>query len=138
MMGCYRETLAFLRAIDSADGVYFEGLRHGGAEEARHDGGYLQCRPTPRRSTSPLASPGHARGLRQQPGLALRAGLMLRGEVQRPDDNETCDSWLRRLGQTQTLRNAFWDPLIWGTLNDDPLVSSAALFTRRPRPRLPP
>jgi hypothetical protein len=24
---------------------------------------------------------------------------MLRGEVQRPDDNETCDDWLRRLGQ---------------------------------------
>jgi hydroxysqualene dehydroxylase len=59
---------------------------------------------------------------------ALRAGLLLRGEVVRPDDNETCDTWLRRLGQTQGIRNAFWDPLIWGVLNDDPLVASAAML----------
>lgn len=129
MMGCYRETLAFLRAIDSTDGIYFQKnlevtmVKPGGKRL------HLQCPALP--------APLHlATGLLAMRGLgvldkaaALRAGLMLRGEVQRPDDNETCDSWLRRLGQTPTLRNAFWDPLIWGTLNDDPLVSSAAMFT---------
>jgi squalene-associated FAD-dependent desaturase len=129
MMGCYRETLAFLRTIDSTDGVYFQKnlavtmVKPGGKRLE------LQCPALP--------APLHlATGLLAMRGLgvfdkaaALRAGLMLRGEVQRPDDNETCDSWLRRLGQTPTLRNAFWDPLIWGTLNDDPLVSSAAMFT---------
>jgi squalene-associated FAD-dependent desaturase len=129
MMGCYRETLAFLRAIDSTDGIYFQKnlsvtmVRPGGKRLELH------CPALP--------APLHlATGLLTMRGLglldkaaALRAGLVLRGEVQRPDDTETCDSWLRRLGQTPTLRNAFWDPLIWGTLNDDPLVSSAAMFT---------
>jgi squalene-associated FAD-dependent desaturase len=59
---------------------------------------------------------------------ALRAGLLLRSEIERPDDNETCDAWLRRLGQTQAVRNAFWEPLIWAVLNDDPLVASAAML----------
>jgi len=129
VMGCYRETLAFLRTIDSVDGIYFQKdlsvrmVKPGGQRLS------LDCPPLP--------APMHlAVGLLTMRGLgvldkiaAMRAGLVLRGEVQRPDDNETCDSWLRRLGQTQTLRNAFWDPLIWGTLNDDPLVSSAAMFT---------
>lgn len=129
VMGCYRETLAFLRTIDSTDGIYFQKdlsvrmVKPGGQRLS------LDCPPLP--------APLHlAVGLLTMRGLglldkaaALRAGLVLRGEVQRPDDNETCDSWLRRLGQTPTLRNAFWDPMIWGTLNDDPLVSSAAMFT---------
>lgn len=129
MMGCYHETLAFLRAIDSTDGIYFQRnlsvrmVKPGGKRMS------LDCPALP--------APLHlAAGLLTMRGLslldkaaALRAGLLLRGEVQRPDDNETCDAWLRRLGQTPALRNAFWDPLIWGTLNDDPLVSSAAMFT---------
>jgi len=129
MMGCYHETLAFLRAIDSTDGIYFQRnlsvrmVKPGGKRMS------LDCPALP--------APLHlATGLLTMRGLgvldkaaALRAGLLLRGEVQRPDDNETCDAWLRRLGQTPALRNAFWDPLIWGTLNDDPLVSSAAMFT---------
>jgi len=129
MMGCYHETLAFLRTIDSTDGIYFQRnlsvhmVKPGGKRMS------LDCPALP--------APLHlATGLLTMRGLslldkaaAMRAGLLLRGEVQRPDDNETCDSWLRRLGQTATLRNAFWDPLIWGTLNDDPLVSSAAMFT---------
>lgn len=129
MMGCYRETLAFLRTIDSTDGIYFQRnlsvrmVKPGGKRMS------LDCPALP--------APLHlATGLLKMRGLslldkaaALRAGLVLRGEVARPDDNETCDSWLRRLGQTQALRNAFWDPMIWGTLNDDPLVSSAAMFT---------
>ena len=129
VMGCYRETLAFLRTIDSTDGIYFQKdlsvrmVKPGGQRLS------LDCPPLP--------APMHlAVGLLTMRGLgvldkiaAMRAGLVLRGEVQRPDDNETCDSWLRRLGQTAALRNAFWDPMIWGTLNDDPLVSSAAMFT---------
>lgn len=129
MMGCYRETLAFLRTIDSTDGIYFQ--RNLSVTMVRHGGKRLEL------SCPALPAPLHlATGLLTMRGLglldkaaAMRAGLMLRGEVQRPDDNETCDSWLRRMGQTPTLRNAFWDPLIWGTLNDDPLVSSAAMFT---------
>lgn len=129
MMGCYRETLAFLRTIDSTDGIYFQKnlsvtmVRPGGKRLELH----CPALPAPLHLATGLLT---MRGLSLlDKAAAMRAGLMLRGEVQRPDDNETCDSWLRRMGQTPTLRNAFWDPLIWGTLNDDPLVSSAAMFT---------
>jgi squalene-associated FAD-dependent desaturase len=129
MMGCYRETLAFLRTIDSTDGIYFQ--RNLSVRMVKPGGKRLSL------DCPALPAPLHlATGLLAMRGLglldkaaAVRAGLVLRGEVQRPDDNETCDSWLRRLGQTAALRNAFWDPIIWGTLNDDPLVSSAAMLT---------
>ncbi|MCA9660463.1 MAG: hydroxysqualene dehydroxylase HpnE [Myxococcales bacterium] len=128
LMACYRETLAFLRAIGSHDGIYFQRnlkvdlVRPGGDRVA------LSCPPLP--------APLHlATGLLTMRGVgvlhkaaALRAGLLLRGEVKRPDDNETCDAWLSRLGQTAGIRHVFWDPLIWGVLNDDPLVASAAML----------
>lgn len=128
MMGCYRETLAFLRAIGNERAVHFQHdlavdmVRPGGARVR------LRCPalPAPLHLGAGLAA---MRGV----GLldkasALRAGVMLRHEVARPNDNETCDDFLRRLGQTQGIRNAFWDPLIWAVLNDDPLVASAAML----------
>jgi squalene-associated FAD-dependent desaturase len=129
MMGCYRETIAFLKAIGAPDdAIDFQPrlamtmLKPGGARVE------LDCPPLP--------APLHlAAGLLRMRGLgvlhraaALRAGLLLRGEIERPDDNETCDAWLRRLGQTPQIRAAFWEPLIWAVLNDDPLVASAAML----------
>ena len=128
MMGCYRETLAFLRTIGREADVQFQ--RNMRVDMVKPGGGRVRLR------CPALPAPLHlAAGLMTMRGLgvvhkaaALRAGLLLRGEVDRPDDNETCDAWLRRLGQTQGIRGAFWDPLIWGVLNDDPLVASAAML----------
>ncbi|MEZ4450006.1 MAG: hydroxysqualene dehydroxylase HpnE [Nannocystaceae bacterium] len=128
MMACYRETLAFLRMIGSQGGIYFQ--RNLAVDMARPGGERVTLR------CPPLPAPLHlATGLLTMRGVgvlhkaaALRAGLLLSGEVRRPDDNETCDAWLRRLGQTAGIRNVFWDPLIWGVLNDDPLVASAAML----------
>jgi squalene-associated FAD-dependent desaturase len=129
MMGCYRETQAFLRAIGSPeDAIYYQ-----------HDLAIDMVRPGGKRirlSCPALPAPLHlAVGLLGMRGLglvhrvaALRAGLLLRGEIRRPDDNETCDAWLRRMGQTGAVRQAFWEPLIWATLNDDPLIASAAML----------
>lgn len=128
MMGCYRETLAFLRAIGNEDAVSFQRnleidlVRPGGARVR------LRCPalPAPLHLAAGLASMRGV-GLLHK-AAALRAGVMLRHEAARPDDNETCDDWLRRMGQTQGIRSAFWDPLIWAVLNDDPLVASAAML----------
>ncbi len=128
LMSCYRETLAFLRTIGSDDGLYFQ--RNLQVDLVRPGGGRVALR------CPPLPAPLHlATGLLGMRGVgllhkaaALRAGLLLRGEVKRPDDNETCDVWLSRLGQTAGIRHVFWDPLIWGVLNDDPLVASAAML----------
>lgn len=128
MMGCYRDTLSFLRAIGREDGVYFQ--RNLEVNMARAGGRRVSL------ACPALPAPFHlAAGFLRMRGLgvlhkaaAMRAGLLLRGEVDRPDDNETCDMWLRRMGQTQGIRSAFWDPLIWAVLNDDPLVGSAAML----------
>lgn len=128
MMGCYYETLAFLRAIGRENAVEFQ--RNLALDMVKPGGKHIKLR------CPALPAPLHlAAGLLTMRGLgplhkasALRIGMFLRGEVVRPDDNETCDAWLRRLGQTEGIRGAFWDPLIWAVLNDDPLVASAAML----------
>ncbi len=128
MMGCYFETLSFLRTLGNEHGVEFQ--RNLSIDMVQPGGKRVSLR------CPALPAPLHlAVGLMSMRGLgimhkaaALRAGLLLKGEVDRPDDNETCDAWLRRLGQTPGIRNAFWEPLIWATLNDDPLVASAAML----------
>lgn len=128
MMGCYHETLAFLRAIGRDGAVSFQ--RNLQLDMVKLGGSRIKLR------CPALPAPLHlAAGLLTMRGLgplhkasALRVGMFLRGEVVRPDDNETCDAWLRRLGQTDGIRGAFWDPLIWAVLNDDPLVASAAML----------
>ncbi|HGG56705.1 MAG TPA: FAD-dependent oxidoreductase, partial [Nannocystis exedens] len=100
LMACYHETLAFLKAIGSDDGLYFQRnlqvdlVRPGGRRVA------LRCPPLP----APLHLATGLLGMRGvgilHKAAALRAGLLLRGEIKRPDDNETCDAWLSRLGQT--------------------------------------
>lgn len=128
LMGCYRETLAFLRTIGGDADIWFQ--RNLEVDMVRPGGARVRLR------CPALPAPLHlGAGLMTMRGLsalhkasALRAGLLLRGEVDRPDDNETCDAWLTRLGQTQGIRAVFWDPLIWAVLNDDPLVASAAML----------
>lgn len=129
VMGCYRETLAFLRTL-GAEREVVQFQRNLAVHMVKPGGKRidLECPALP--------APLHlAAGLLRMRGLgivhrlaALRAGLLLQGEIQRPDDNETCDAWLRRMGQTQAIRHAFWEPLIWAVLNDDPLVASAAML----------
>jgi squalene-associated FAD-dependent desaturase len=128
LMGCYYETLAFLRTIGRENAVSFQ--RNLELDMVKPGGKRIRLR------CPALPAPLHlAAGLLTMRGLgplhkasALRVGMFLRGEVVRPDDNETCDAWLRRLGQTEGIRGAFWDPLIWAVLNDDPLVASAAML----------
>ncbi|NVB41708.1 FAD-dependent oxidoreductase [Pseudenhygromyxa sp. WMMC2535] len=130
MMGCYHETLSFLKAIGTPIDQAIHFQRNLGLTMIKPGGGRIEL------ACPPLPAPLHlAAGLLGMRGLgvlhrtaALRAGLMLQGEIMRPDDNETCDAWLRRLGQTQAVRGAFWEPLIWAVLNDDPLVASAAML----------
>lgn len=127
-MGCYRETLAFLRQIGTAAEIDFQ--RNLTIDLIKPGGRRLNLR------CPALPAPYHlATGLVTMRGLgplsklvALRAGLLLPGEFERPDDNETCDAWLRRMGQTAQIRETFWEPFVWATLNDDPLVSSAAML----------
>lgn len=129
MMGCYHDTQAFFRTIGTEDdAVYYQ--RNLAVKMIKPGGVMVDF------SCPALPAPFHlAAGLLGMRGVgmwakaaALRAGLTLRKEVVRPDDTETCDAWLRRMGQTIEMRSAFWEPLIWAVLNEDPLVASAAML----------
>lgn len=128
LMGCYQHTRAFLRTLGTEEHIWFQ--RNMEVAMVR-EGGHWSALRAPA-----LPAPLHLGvGLLTMKGLglrhkvaALRAGLLLSNEVKRPDDNETCDAWLRRMGQTQAVRAQFWEPLIWATLNDDPLVASSAML----------
>lgn len=128
-MGCYLETLRFLRRVGSENELKLQSDLE--VHLARPDAPKrlrLRC-PT-------LPAPMHlAAGLMKMRGLSvqdrlsvLRLGMVINQELQRPDDDESCDAWLQRMGQSPGLRRTFWDPLIWGTLNEDPLASSAAML----------
>ncbi|MGB1701122.1 MAG: hydroxysqualene dehydroxylase HpnE, partial [Nannocystaceae bacterium] len=123
MMGCYHETQAFLRAIGSEDdAVYYQ--RNLAVKMVKPGGVMVDF------SCPALPAPFHlAAGLLGMRGVGIWAkAAALRNEVVRPDDSETCDAWLQRMGQTPELRSAFWEPLIWAVLNEDPLVASAAML----------
>ena len=129
MMGCYHETLAFLdrigtprTSIEFQPNLALTMVKPGGGEFS------IACPslPAPLHLAAGLLG---ARGLGLvNKAAAIRAGVMLGSEIARPDDTETCDAWLRRMGQTPALRAMFWEPLIWAVLNDDPLVASAAML----------
>lgn len=130
VMGCYRETHRLLDrlGIDRHDVISYQ--RNLTLDLVRAGGTPVRFRcpalPAPLHLAAGLTS---MRGVGLTPKLAaLRMGLSIREEVRRPDDNETCDAWLRRLGQGEGIRAVFWDPLIWSVLNDDPLIASAAML----------
>lgn len=128
-MGCYVETMRLLRRLGTQDKLRMQSDLE--VYMARPDGQrqlHLRC-PT-------LPAPMHlAAGIMRMRGLGvkdrlsvLRLGMALNHELERPDDQESCDAWLERMGQSEGLRRIFWDPLIWGTLNEDPMASSAAML----------
>ncbi|MEE9386533.1 MAG: hydroxysqualene dehydroxylase HpnE [Nannocystaceae bacterium] len=130
LMGCYRETHRFLQRIGAPRAEVLDYQRNLTLDLVRPGGSRVTFR------CPALPAPLHlAAGLLRMQGLGvaakiavLRLGMALGDEVKRPDDNETCDAWLRRLGQGPSIRAVFWDPMIWGVLNDDPLVASAAML----------
>ncbi len=84
------------------------------------------ARPCPRRSTATGLLHMRGLGLPRRWPRALRAPCCA-ARSSAPDDNETCDSWLRRLGQDADPAQRVLGPALSGApFNDDPLVSSAA------------
>lgn len=132
LMGCYRDTIAFLDKIGTRDRVTFQ-------KNLSVDFGRPGGKPVRFRSP-PLPSPLHLlggflffRGLSWRDKYSLlRMGKALRngnggGNPGKPDQ-ATISDWLTKSGQTRGIQERFWDPLALAALNDRPERSSAALF----------
>jgi hydroxysqualene dehydroxylase len=131
LMGCYRATLDFLARVGSRDKLVF------------HQDLEIEMLNGPGKSatvrTARLPGPLHmAAALMRYKHLslgerisAMRAGMKLLAMHRRGDaelTKLTVVKLVEKLGQGQRARETFWYPIAIATLNDEPSVSSAALF----------
>jgi squalene-associated FAD-dependent desaturase len=136
MMGCYHNTLSFLKKIGAHDKLKIQANpRVDFLYESSN--GAVRCTSF---KCPPLPAPLHLLG-----GLAnlktigwgdrikaLRVGL----ELLRLNGNcagladITVRQWLNRLGQPERIQRRFWDVVALATLNESPDIASADMFAR--------
>ncbi|MFO7694018.1 MAG: hydroxysqualene dehydroxylase HpnE [Vicinamibacterales bacterium] len=139
LMGCYRETFAFLRRTGAMAGVRVQPSLSVPSIDAAGRHSVLSCPPLP--------APWHLLGgviewdaLGWKDRLSvLRLGTPIRTEQRRLrgatgrmacSPEETVESWLVRNGQTARLREMLWDPLALSALNQPPREAAAPAFVR--------
>jgi squalene-associated FAD-dependent desaturase len=139
LMGCYRETFAFLTRIGAMSRVRVQPSLTVPAVDAAGHCSVLTCPPLP--------APWHLLGgviewdaLGWKDRLSvLRLGAPVRTEQRRLrgatglmaySPEETVENWLVRNGQTPRLREMLWDPLALAALNQPPGEAAAPAFVR--------
>ena len=138
LMGCYTETLAFLRDIGAQDNVRLDPQLAVTMIDRAGKRTRLSC-PT-------LPAPLHlVAGVLEWEALSWRDRLSvlsmatplknarreLEGSaVKAASADETVENWLIRNGQTARLRELLWDPLALAALNQPPRQAAAPSFSR--------
>jgi squalene-associated FAD-dependent desaturase len=138
LLGCYRETLAFLQTIGARDRVALRPSLEVPFVDLDGRASTLACPPLP--------SPWHLLGgvfdwdalsfrdrfasLRLVGAIRLALEELKGGRRRAASTSETVESWLVRNGQTTRIREMLWDPLAVAALNQDPRRAAAAYFSR--------
>ena len=139
LMGCYRETFAFLRRIGAMATVRVQPSLSVPSIDTAGRRSVLSCPPLP--------APWHLLGgIMEWDALGwsdrlsvLRLGTPVRIEQRRLrggtgrmacSPEETVENWLVRNGQTARLREMLWDPLALAALNQPPRDAAAPAFVR--------
>lgn len=126
-MGCYRHTIAFLDTIGRLDRLKFQ-------DRARVD--FLDAQGITSFDCPPLPAPLHVlAGLFRMKRIELAdkfRALNLRHAI-KPNgrfspDSLTVDDWLGELGQSNMIKNRFWNPMVIATLNQNPSIASARML----------
>ncbi len=140
LMGCYRETFAFLRDIGAEDHVHRQPELAVTTIERDGRVSRLRCPSLP----SPLHLVAgvfgwSALGWRDKLAVLRMAGPLRAAQRElarqahlkgRTTDADTVAQWLDRHGQTARLRELLWDPLALAALNQPPEVAAASYFAR--------
>ena len=129
-MGCYRQTLRFLKTIGTAERLRFLDPIRVDFADAQGGRAVLRC---PQAFGAPLHLALGVLGLRglswkDKWGLRrLDASLrqMRAGGVPEALDRLTVRQWLDSLGQSRRIQERLFDPIALGALNDDPGVAAA-------------
>ncbi|HEV8210223.1 MAG TPA: hydroxysqualene dehydroxylase HpnE [Vicinamibacterales bacterium] len=138
LMGCYTETLAFLRDIGAQDNVRLDPQLAVTMIDRAGRRTRLSCPALP--------APLHlVAGILEWEALSWRDRLSVLGmatplknarrelegsAVKAASPDETVENWLIRNGQTPRLRELLWDPLALAALNQPPQQAAAPLFSR--------
>ena len=139
LLGCYRETLAFLEEIGSLDRIRRQATLAVTMVDREGRRSRLECPPLP--------SPWHLLGgviewdalgwadrlscLRMATPLRIaRRELEIGSREIAASPGETVENWLIRNGQTSRLREMLWEPLALAALNQRPAIAAAPHFAR--------
>jgi squalene-associated FAD-dependent desaturase len=138
LLGCYRETLAFLDTIGARDRVAVQPSLAVSFVDRGGRASSLACPMLP----SPLHLLGgvlawDALGVKDRlavfnlvPAIRLAMAELRGGERRAASPGETVENWLIRNGQTARLREMLWDPLAIAALNQSPATAAAPYFSR--------
>ncbi|MHB8655364.1 MAG: hydroxysqualene dehydroxylase HpnE [Terriglobia bacterium] len=131
-MGCYHQTIEFLKTIATLDRVRFQpGLS---VKFLDSDGSLsaLECPrlPAPWHLLAGVLRSGSFKWSEKLEVLRIRAALGRGDNSPNGNRNLTVDEWLKGLGQSETLRQNFWNLICISAMNEDPRITSAALFER--------
>jgi squalene-associated FAD-dependent desaturase len=132
LMGCYDSTRKFLAEIGTLDRVGFQPRLKVQFLEAPGRLTSLECPAFPAPwhvIVGVLGSDSFAWREKREVfrlGRALRPGKPSVGSAARL----TVEEWLKRLGQSESLRRNFWDLLCIAAMNEDPRRAAAVLFER--------
>src|SRR5579859_3551636 len=131
-MGCYHQTIEFLKTIGTLDRVRFQpGLS---VKFLDSDGSLsaLECPrlPAPWHLLAGVLRSGSFKWSEKLEVLRIRAALGRGDNSSNGNRNLTVDEWLQGLGQSETLRRNFWDLICIAAMNEDPRIASAVLFER--------
>jgi len=131
LMGCYTETLDFLREIGTYDQLVFRENLEIEMIDQRGARAWLRAANLP----GPFHMTGAVLGYRLLSPIdrlrLLAAGsrlLAMHRFARARLERTTVAALMDLLGQSQRARDCFWYPLSIATLNDEPAVSSAALL----------
>ncbi|MCZ6601601.1 MAG: hydroxysqualene dehydroxylase HpnE [Planctomycetota bacterium] len=130
LMGCYTETLSFLKEIGSTRKLYFQPNLRIDFLDPERGRSSLACPPLP--------APFHVLfGILRMRSLSVFDRLsslllgwgMARSALRRNGtDRETAIEWLRSAGQSEGIRSRLWDIVTLATLNERPERASAKLL----------
>ncbi|MPZ17215.1 MAG: FAD-dependent oxidoreductase [Luteitalea sp.] len=138
LMGCYRETFAFLRAVGAEQDVGLQRTLEVTFVDPEGRFSVLRC-PAWRPPLNLVGGVLGWRGVGWRARLsALRLGPVLRrarGERGLPPDGlappgETVARWLARHGQHAELCSMLWEPLALAALNESAAIAAASPFVR--------
>jgi squalene-associated FAD-dependent desaturase len=131
-MGCYRQTINFLKTIGTSDRVVFQPDLSVQFLDANGRLSALQCPhlPSPWHLLFGVLRSDSFTWSEKLEVLRLRGAVAPARHARNGHHGLTVDGWLARLGQSENLRRNFWNLICIAAMNEDPMIASADLFER--------